>query len=49
MHIQDTEEQRWVQSHFEGVQFQLSKEEKHRVLERLNAAEAFEKFLATKS
>ena len=48
MHIQDTEEQRWVQSHFEGVQFQLSKEEKHRVLERLNAAEAFEKFLATK-
>ncbi len=48
MHIQDTEEQRWVQSHFEGVEFQLSKNEKYRVLERLNAAEAFEKFLATK-
>lgn len=48
MHIQDTEEQRWVQSHFEGVEFQLSKDEKYRVLERLNAAEAFEKFLATK-
>ena len=48
MHIQDTDEQRWVQSHFEGVQFQMSKEEKHRVLERLNASEAFEKFLATK-
>ena len=48
MHIQDTDEQRWIQSHFEGVSFQLSKDEKHRVLERLNAAEAFEKFLATK-
>ncbi len=48
MHIQDTNEQRWIQSHFEGVQFELSKEEKRRVLERLNAAEAFEKFLATK-
>jgi len=48
MHIQDTEEQRWIQSHFEGVEFQLSKDEKYRVLERLNAAEAFEKFLATK-
>ncbi len=48
MHIQSTEEQRWIQSHVEGVAFQLSKEQKHRVLERLNAAEAFEKFLATK-
>lgn len=48
MHIQDTEEQRWIQSHFEGVEFHLSKDDKHRVLERLNAAEAFEKFLATK-
>ncbi|MFM8946568.1 MAG: multifunctional oxoglutarate decarboxylase/oxoglutarate dehydrogenase thiamine pyrophosphate-binding subunit/dihydrolipoyllysine-residue succinyltransferase subunit [Actinomycetota bacterium] len=48
MHIQDTEEQRWVQSRFEGVDFQFSKEEKRRILERLNAAEAFEKFLATK-
>ncbi|MEN9804048.1 MAG: putative 2-oxoglutarate dehydrogenase component [Actinomycetota bacterium] len=48
MHIQDTEEQRWIQSHFEGVEFHLSKDDKHRILERLNAAEAFEKFLATK-
>jgi 2-oxoglutarate dehydrogenase E1 component len=48
MHIQDTNEQRWIQSHFEGVEFHLSKEEKRRILERLNAAEAFEKFLATK-
>ena len=48
MHIQDTDEQRWIQSHFEGVEFQLSKEEKRHLVERLNAAEAFEKFLATK-
>ena len=48
MHIQSTEEQRWIQSKIEGVPFQLSKAEKHRVLEQLNAAEAFEKFLATK-
>ncbi len=48
MHIQDTEEQRWIQSQIEGVRFSLSKDEKYRVLERLNAAEAFEKFLATK-
>ena len=48
MHIQDTEEQRWIQARFEGVDFQFSKEEKRRILERLNAAEAFEKFLATK-
>ena len=48
MHIQDTNEQRWIQSQFEGAHFQLSKERKHRVVERLNAAEVIEKFLATK-
>ncbi len=48
MHIQDTAEQRWIQGHVEGVAYDLPKERKHRVLERLNAAEAFEKFLATK-
>ncbi len=32
----------------EGAQAELSKEDKYRVLERINAAEAFEKFLATK-
>jgi multifunctional 2-oxoglutarate metabolism enzyme len=48
MHIQDTEEQRWIQSQVEGVQPELTKDEKYRVLERVNAAEAFEKFLATK-
>jgi multifunctional 2-oxoglutarate metabolism enzyme len=48
MHIQDTDEQHWIQSKVEGVHQVFSKEEKHRILERLNAAEAFEKFLATK-
>jgi len=48
MHIQDTDEQRWIQSKVEGSTFTLTLDEKLRVLERLNAAEAFEKFLATK-
>jgi 2-oxoglutarate decarboxylase len=48
MHIQDPEEQRWIQAQFEGVHPPLSKDGKRRILERLNAAEAFEKFLATK-
>ena len=48
MHIQDTDEQRWIQSKMEGVTFTPTLDEKLRILERLNAAEAFEKFLATK-
>ncbi|MEO7371399.1 MAG: multifunctional oxoglutarate decarboxylase/oxoglutarate dehydrogenase thiamine pyrophosphate-binding subunit/dihydrolipoyllysine-residue succinyltransferase subunit, partial [Ilumatobacteraceae bacterium] len=48
MHIQDFAEQRWIQSKVEGVQPVVSKERKQRIVERLNAAEAFEKFLATK-
>ncbi len=48
MHIQNTAEQRWIQSHLEGVTADFSKDEKRRILERLNSAEAFEKFLATK-
>jgi 2-oxoglutarate dehydrogenase E1 component len=48
MHIQNTEEQRWVQSRFEGVRYSFTAPEKKRILERLNSAEAFEKFLATK-
>ncbi len=48
MHIQDTNEQRWIQSQLEGAQIDLPKERKHRIVERLNAAESFEKFLATK-
>ena len=48
MHIQDFAEQRWIQAKLEGATYELSKERKRRVVERLNAAEAFEKFLATK-
>ncbi len=48
MHIQDFAEQRWIQGKLEGAQWTLTKERKHQVVERLNAAEAFEKFLATK-
>jgi 2-oxoglutarate decarboxylase len=48
MHIQDFAEQRWIQSKVEGVQPVAPKERKLRIVERLNAAEAFEKFLATK-
>ena len=48
MHIQDTAEQKWIQSKVEGVTFTPTLDEKLRILERVNAAEAFEKFLATK-
>ncbi len=48
MHIQNTDEQQWIQEKFEGRQDPPSKAQKHRILERLNAAESFEKFLATK-
>jgi len=48
MHIQDFTEQRWIQAKLEGAKYELSKERKRRIVERLNAAESFEKFLATK-
>ena len=48
MHIQNTDEQQWIQSHVEVKPPALGIEQKRRLLERLNAAEAFEKFLATK-
>jgi multifunctional 2-oxoglutarate metabolism enzyme len=48
MHISDPVEQRWIQEHVEGVSTELSPDDQHHILERLNSAEAFEKFLATK-
>ena len=49
MHIQNTEEQQWIQEHVEIKQADVRpRTQKDRILERLNAAEAFEKFLATK-
>jgi multifunctional 2-oxoglutarate metabolism enzyme len=48
MHIQDPEEQRWIQNQVEGVSPELPLDDQRYILERLNAAEALEKFLATK-
>jgi len=48
MHIHSTEEQRWIQDRFEGHGVGEYIVDQRRVLERLNAAEAFERFLATK-
>jgi multifunctional 2-oxoglutarate metabolism enzyme len=48
MHIQNTEEQAWIQQRVEQKPPSYSKAQKDRILERLNAAEAFERFLATK-
>ena len=48
MHIQDPEEKRWVQEQVEGVSPEISTDEKHHILERLNATEALEQFLAKK-
>ena len=48
MHIQDPEQKRWIQHQVEGVHTELGPEEQRHVLERLNDAEAFERFLHTK-
>jgi len=48
MHIQDPDEQRWIQEQAEGVSPELALDDQRYILERLNAAEAFERFLATK-
>jgi len=48
MHIQDPEERRWIQERVErGYEKPTPEEQKH-ILNRLNAAEAFETFLQTK-
>ena len=46
MHIMNPAEKEWLQSRLEGVDTKLSAVEQQRVLDRLNTAEAFEKFLA---
>jgi multifunctional 2-oxoglutarate metabolism enzyme len=49
MHIQDLDEQHWIQEHVESQSQQtLAVEDQRHILDRLNAAEAFEKFLGTK-
>jgi 2-oxoglutarate dehydrogenase E1 component len=48
MHIQDPEQKRWIQQHTEGVPVTLDPVEQRHILDRLNAAEAFERFLHSK-
>jgi 2-oxoglutarate dehydrogenase E1 component len=48
MHIQDPEEKRWIQEEVEGVDSRTAPEDQQHILANLNAAEALEKFLATK-
>ncbi|TML91173.1 MAG: multifunctional oxoglutarate decarboxylase/oxoglutarate dehydrogenase thiamine pyrophosphate-binding subunit/dihydrolipoyllysine-residue succinyltransferase subunit [Actinobacteria bacterium] len=48
MHIQEPDQKRWIQEHVEGVKTTLSVDEQLHILDRLNAAEAFERFLNTK-
>jgi 2-oxoglutarate dehydrogenase E1 component len=48
MHIQDPEQKKWIQEHVEGVPLTLPPDEQRHVLDRLNAAEAFERFLHTR-
>ncbi|MDQ3294072.1 MAG: multifunctional oxoglutarate decarboxylase/oxoglutarate dehydrogenase thiamine pyrophosphate-binding subunit/dihydrolipoyllysine-residue succinyltransferase subunit, partial [Actinomycetota bacterium] len=48
MHIQELDEQRWLQSQVEGANDTLDVDDKRHILGRLNAAEAFETFLGTK-
>ncbi len=48
MHIMDPEERRWIQDRIEIKYTKPSPEEQKHILNRLNAAEAFETFLQTK-
>jgi 2-oxoglutarate decarboxylase len=48
MHIQEPDQKRWIQEHVEGVSTALTPDEQRHILGRLNAAEAFERFLNTK-
>ena len=45
MHIMDPVQKKWLQNKFEGADTALPKDVQRHVLSRLNAAEAFEKFL----
>jgi multifunctional 2-oxoglutarate metabolism enzyme len=48
MHIQEPDQKAWIQDRVEGVHWDPTEDEKHRILDRLVAAEAFERFLHTK-
>ncbi len=44
-HIMDPAQKRWIQQRVEGVRTQATLEEQHRILQSLNEAEVFERFL----
>ncbi|PZS16481.1 MAG: multifunctional oxoglutarate decarboxylase/oxoglutarate dehydrogenase thiamine pyrophosphate-binding subunit/dihydrolipoyllysine-residue succinyltransferase subunit, partial [Acidimicrobiales bacterium] len=48
MHIQEHDQKAWIQDHVEGVPTQLDADDQRYILGRLNAAEAFERFLHTR-
>ena len=48
MHIQDPGQKQWIQEHVEGVDVTLEVDEQRHILDRLNAAEVFERFLHTR-
>jgi 2-oxoglutarate decarboxylase len=48
MHIQEPDQKRWIQERVEGIARELPPEDKRHILERLGAAEGFERFLHTK-
>ncbi|MGZ8734599.1 MAG: multifunctional oxoglutarate decarboxylase/oxoglutarate dehydrogenase thiamine pyrophosphate-binding subunit/dihydrolipoyllysine-residue succinyltransferase subunit, partial [Acidimicrobiia bacterium] len=48
MHIQDPDQKDWLQRHVEGATPAVSPDDQRRILDRLNAAEAFEAFLQRK-
>lgn len=48
MHIQEPDQKRWIQRRIEGVARDLPEADKRHVLEQLNGAEAFERFLHSK-
>ena len=48
MHISNPEEKAWIQEQVEGQPYEIDKATQSHILDRLNAAEALEKFLGTK-
>jgi multifunctional 2-oxoglutarate metabolism enzyme len=48
MHISDPEQKRWIQRRVESREDDLDIEDRKHILDRLNAAEAFERFLHSK-
>ncbi len=48
MHIQDPAQKHWIQQHVEGQPTTLKPDEQRHILDRLNAAEVFERFLHTR-